>query len=505
MPTPQRALPLFLATGLVVLSACSTEEAPGEEGPLPQRVLLISLDTLRADHTGFGGYDRPTTPFLDTLAEGAVVFDKHFANSNCTLPSHATMLTGLHYPSHGVKPVGEDEPIRVLPKGAVTLAQRFQAAGYQTAGFTSHGAWLNADYGFDRGFDHFESGWVDADTIIDGYLDWIDEAEPQQSFVFLHFFDIHSDSVAKGPCLPYRSTPELVAEFAGETPTGFTGCSQEFKRRDGRESCASNYLKDVSNKLEPLPDEHLQFLIGLYDAGIRRLDDQLRDLFAELEERGQLANTLVVVTSDHGESFKEHGTMLHDTHHDEVANVPLIVKLPQSAGVAPRRIDALTQSTDLAPTILDLCGLEPIGQVPSLAPAIMLGEQPDDGLVLFHAHILIGRDEAGEYKIVKVGGKKSPMFYDRDADPMEEYNLLSNPEYQTAQRDRLLTVYRELNELNDECRSILGTLEALEDGERGSLSPERIAELKALGYLGGDPPPVNADEAAGNGKKPPVE
>lgn len=508
MPTPQRALPLLLASGLALLAACASEKSPGAEGPLPQRVLLISLDTLRADHTGFGGYDRPTTPFLDTLAERAVVFDKHFANSNCTLPSHATMLTGLHYPSHGVKPVGEDEPIRVLPRGAVTLAERFQAAGYDTAGFTSHGTWLNADHGFDRGFDHFESGWVDADAIVDGYLDWIDETDPQQSFVFLHFFDIHSESVNKGPCLPYRSTPELVAEFAGETPTGFTGCSQEFKRRDGRVSCGSNYLKDLSNRLEPLPDEHLEFLIGLYDAGIRRLDDQLKDLFDKLEERGQLANTLVVITADHGESFNEHGTMLHDTSHDEVANVPLIVLLPETAGVAPRRIDALTQSTDLAPTILDLCGLESIGQVPSFAPALMLGEPVEDGLIMFHAHVLIGRDEAGEYKMVKVGGKKSPMFYDRDADPAEEYNLLSNPEYQTDQRDRLLKIYRQLNVLNEECRSIFGTLEALENGQAATLSPERIAELKALGYLGGDPPPAADTEAEtppAGGKKPPVE
>lgn len=494
MPRPLRLLALALPLGL---AACGEAPTPAEaDGPLPQRVLLISLDTLRADHTGFGGYHRPTTPFLDSLAAEGVVFDNHFANSNCTLPSHATMLTGLHYGSHGVRPVGEDEPIRVLPKAAVTLAQRFQESGFQTAGFTSHGAWLNADYGFDRGFDHFESGWVDAEAIMDGYLSWIDEVRPERSFVFLHFFDIHSDSAQKGPCLPYRSTPELVEEFAGERPAGFTGCSQKWKRRDGKESCASNYLKDVSNKLEPLPDDHRAYLVGLYDAGIRRLDDQLRSFFGELEARGQLDNALVVVTADHGESFGEHGTMLHDTHHDEVAQVPLIVKLPASSGVAPRRIRALTQSTDLAPTILDLCGLDPIGQVPSLAPAIMLGEEPEDGLVLFHSHILIGRDEGGEFKMVKVGGKKPPVFYDREADPGESYNLLDQEGYKDDNRERLVAIYREMDRINEESRSILSSLEALEDGEGGSLSPERIAELKALGYLGGGPEGDASAEAA---------
>ena len=99
---------------LLLLAACGgSTEPPGSGGrPVRPSVLLVTLDTLRADHTGFGGYEKPTTPFLDTLAAEGVVFDNHFANSNCTLPSHATMLTGLHYASHGVRPVGEDlEPL----------------------------------------------------------------------------------------------------------------------------------------------------------------------------------------------------------------------------------------------------------------------------------------------------------------------------------------------------------------------------------------------------------
>ena len=227
--------------------------------------------------------------------------------------------------------------------------------------------------------------------------------------------------------------------------------------------------------------------MGLYDAGIRRLDDQLRDFFDELEALGQLANTLVVITADHGESFGEHGTMLHDTHHDEVARVPLIVKLPSTSGVSHRRISALTQSTDLAATMLDLCGLEPIGQVPSLAPAIMLGEEPADGLILFHSHILIGRDEGGEYKMVKVGARKPPVFYDRDADPEERHNLIEQEGYRKDNQQRLVGIFKQLDEENARSREILASLEALEDGEGGSLSPERIAELKALGYLGGGP------------------
>jgi len=446
-------------------------------------VLLISLDTLRADHTGFGGYSKDTTPFLDSLAERGVVFDNHFSNSLCTLPSHATMLTGLHFPSHGVKPTGEGEPITVLPHRAKTLAEKFQEAGYFTAGFTTHGAWLNELYGFDRGFDHFYSSWDGADSIIERYLDLLDEAPQGNSFTFLHFFDIHSDNAQEGPCLPYRSSGKLVKEFAGERPPDFTGCSS----RPGREGvCASNYLKDLSNKVEPLPEDHLVFLKGLYDAGIRWLDGRLQGLFEELEQRGMLEGTLIVITSDHGESFFEHEKMLHDTHHDEVARVPFLVVLPESSGVAPHRVEALTQSTQLSATILDLMGLDPIGQVDSLAPAIMLGEEPEDGLVLFQGHILIGTDEQGEFKFVKTGRNRVPVFYDRTQDPGELTDLLGGDEgsvYKQENRERLTAIYARFNELIDECKD-LNKLVRSGDGGGGDLTPEQYAELRALGYLG---------------------
>lgn len=474
---------------LVLSLGGSCGDSGPHDGPLPQRVLLISLDTLRADHTGFGGYEKDTTPFLDSLAERGVIFENHFSNSNCTLPSHATMLTGLHFSSHGVRPVNDPlkEEIHVLPPAAITLAERFQEAGYSTSAFTSHGDWLNEEYGFDQGFDHFVSRWCDAETIMEDYLDLVDDQPNDSSFTFLHFFDIHSDNAQKGPCLPYKAAPKLVKEFAGEAPPGFTGCSTT----EGRENqCSSKYLRDLSMKIEPLPDDHLEYIIGLYDAGIRDLDNRLRDFFAELEKRGQLDNTLIVITADHGESFFEHETMLHDTHHDEVAQVPLIMVLPESSGVEPRTISALTQSTDLAPTILDLMGLETIGQLPSLAPHIMLGTEPDDGLVLFQGHVLIGSDEQGEYKFIKTGGKRSPIFFDREADPAEQHNLLAGEDYRNDERPRLLTIYKQLTDLMAECKEINALLEMSSEGGGAMMTPERIQRLKDLGYLGADEDPT---------------
>lgn len=485
---------VLLGLPLLLALSCGGGAREVPDGPLPQRVLLISLDTLRADHTGFGGYHKPTTPFLDSLADRGVVFANHFANSNCTLPSHATMLTGLHLPAHGVRPSDPDKAeIHALPGSVQTLAERFQEAGYTTVGFTNHGAWLNAEFGFDQGFDHFVSRWGNAEETIDDYLALLDSSNPSNSFTFLHFFDVHSESGNRGPCLPYRSTQELVEQFAGEKPEDFTGCTSVEGRGN---KCASNYLRDISMKIEPLRQDHLDYIVGLYDAGIRKLDDQLRDFFAELEKRGVLDNTLVVITSDHGEAFMEHGLMLHDGHQDEVARVPLLFVLPESSGVEPRRFEALTQSTDLAPTILDLCGLEPIGQTPSLAPAIMLGEEPEDGLVLFQTNFLIGSDEQGEYKFIKTG--RTPKFYDRSTDSTESVDLLAEDGFAVENQLRLRAIFERMQELTQECLSLNQTLRSLETGTAAQLSPERIAELKALGYLGGeDDSPAPADEPGG--------
>jgi len=479
-----RPLPVSLFGLSLALTACTAGESP--DARPPRHVLLISLDTLRADATGFGGHDRPTTPFLDSLAERGVVFENHFANANCTLPSHATMLTGLHYPAHGVWPDEDPEaPIRVLPDSVVTVAERFQAGGYTTAAFTSHGAWLNEDYGFDQGFDHFLGRWADAEGVMRKYIGMLEaEGVPERSFTFLHFFDAHSDHSPDGPCLPYEASPELVAQFAGETPEGFTGCS----RGPGLEGrCSSTFLDDVSEGKEVLPEEHLTYLRGLYDAGIRQLDDELRLLFGILEGKGLLDDTLIIVTSDHGESFFEHRTMLHDTHHDEVSRVPLFMVFPERFGVAPRRVQAITQSTDLAPTLLELCGLEPVGQLASLAGAITSGAEPEDGFVLFNGHIVIGSDEEGPYKYVHAFGRRAPRaFYDRSLDPQERNNLHTSAAFVEQNAARLAAVTERLETLLAECKGINELLGEMGDSTGGRLSPERILELKKLGYLGGE-------------------
>jgi arylsulfatase len=445
-------------------------------------VLLISLDTLRADHCGFGGYGPDTTPFMDNLAERGVVFTQHFANSNCTLPSHASMLTGLWMPSHGVIPQSTgDEEITPIAPGVLTLAESFKRAGYETQAITSHPIWLNQAHGFDQGFDSFETSWRSAETTIDEYFARLDATPPEKSFTFLHFFDIHSDSGSEAPCLPYESSPELVAEFAGASPEGFTGCHPI--RPD---LCASKYLEALSWTRKPLPPGYLDFLMGLYDAGIRKLDGDLERLFKGLDQRGLLDETLIVITADHGEAFSEHLTLLHSGHHDEDARVPLLIVPPARWQIPPRRLNSATQSTDLAPTLLELCGLEPVGQTQSLARAVMLGEEPAPAPILFQGHILIDADESSAYKYIRISDEVPPVFFDRSADPGETHNLMVDEAFQRESAQRLERIGHQLDRIIGECEQIRAALGGGQDGA-GELSEAERAQLLNLGYLGEEP------------------
>ena len=470
------ARPLLLAVclaGVALAPACSDVAA----GPARRHVLLISIDTLRADALGLYGYERETSPFLDQLGAHGVVFDRHYSNSNTTLPSHASMLTGLFVPAHGVRDGGTDDTRHAIPDGAVTLAERFQEAGYRTIGLTSNAGWLTPAFGFDQGFDVFETSWRDAPVSIDAYLDWMDAEQPERSFAFLHFFDVHSDHQVAEGTLPYEADEPYARRFAGEPPEGFTGCGRVAQGR-----CGSEYLIAVNEGAEPLPQEHLEYLRGLYDAGIRQLDDQLRGLFGALRERGILEDTLVVVTADHGESFLEHGTLLHSTHHDEVARVPLIIVPPAELDVPPRRVEFRTQSVDVAPTILELAGLEPLGQGRSLAPAVLEGEELPPSDVLFHANVLISQDGAGSFKFVRRGRGARPRFFDHAADPDERVDLAAEPAFVQAQHPRLTAAYQRMVELVRQSQRIHSALGGGESTAT-SLSPEQVAELRALGYF----------------------
>lgn len=439
------------------------------EGP-PRNVFLISVDTLRADHCGFLGYDKPTTPFLDGLAERGVVFENHMAHSNNTLLSHATILTGLPPQAHDTYDNGPEPSERqALGAGYRTLAEAFQGAGYTTASFTGHPVWLGADFGLDQGFDVHESAWVMAPETSKRFLTWYDEARPKRLFCFLHFYDVHSEPATGPDSLPYDSSPELMERFAGPRPEGWTGRAQGHPDYTG-----SRYLNMVTYGLEKLGPGHLEYLVGLYDAGLRKLDDDLAALFGELERRHVLQDALVIVTSDHGEGFLEHGQMLHGTYHDEIMHVPLVVVPPARYRVQQHRIDGVSRAIDVSATLLDFVGADPIGRGRSLLPAMLHGAPLTDAEVLFGpADVMRGEQDGAPYKFCDGQG-----FFDLDADPLELDNRLEDP----AMSDRIATLRERKHDLLEWAHEYAAERHA--EGPMDVEAPATDLEaLRALAYV----------------------
>ncbi len=323
------------ATGVVsntvviaILCGLSWSCAPSEE--VPSNVILISIDTLRADHLGSYGYARATSPFLDSLAEDGVRFENSFVQLPGTLPSHMSMLTGLYPEEHGVMP-----PTGVLSPSIPMIQEILQQQGFRTAGFTE-GGYADGGYGFARGFDRFsdESNKMYNSVVdtLDRGLAFLESIEKEDRyFLFLHTYAVHD---------PYFPPPPYKTMFWDRpAPTQV-------------EPTGPNLVK-FNRVGAPVPADVTNYYKALYDASIRYLDDQLRDFFASAEDIGVLDDTVVIITSDHGEEFQEHGRFVHEQLYREHLHVPLIV-----LGVgASRSVPEIVQSIDLAPTILDLLGL----------------------------------------------------------------------------------------------------------------------------------------------------
>jgi len=445
----RRAASLLLAVALL---------AAGCGAPRPRNLLLISLDTLRADHLGCYGYPRPTSPFLDQLASRGVLFEQAWATSPWTLPSHASLFTGLYPSQHGVvnNHVG-------LPPELPTLAEVMRERSFATAGFVS-GIFLGPRFGLGRGFDRYvviptraqEGGTATSLSatrrVSEGGLAWLAEQAHRPFFLFLHYFDIHSD---------YRPEPRFAALFAGPYHGPVDGTSRQL-----REFLRGQIEFDAADRAH---------LVDLYDAEIRQLDEALKQLFEELHERGELAHTLVVVTADHGEEFFEHGGVFHGrTQYQEMLRVPLILSGPGiPAGV---RIDRPVSLVDLPPTLLALLGA---GDGPAVSGRDLAPLWKSPGAAWPERELFAEANHTREggtpqravlrdgWKLVLHGNGEHELF-ELSADPGERVNRASAEPQRTADLTSRLT-------------SGLGSVRnapALPE-----LNPAMRMQLEALGYV----------------------
>lgn len=318
---------------LALLAACGADSVTTER---PPDVVLICLDTVRADHLGCYGYERrDTTPWMDALAARSTVFEECSATAGWTKPSVPSFLTGTYPLQHGVYRGDARDATGVfsdvLPDEARTLAEVFGEVGYQTAAFVKN-AQLRDGMGFEQGFDLYVDQAGDAREIRWQASDWLEDRDPERPFfLYLHFLDAH---------WPYPVPEEYATLFANEEVVG------SIRSEDWRE------LRDEVNSGErELTAEEREALIGLYDGALRYLDDQLARL-----ERRLPPDTVICIVSDHGEEFGEHGKIGHGHGlWENLLDVPWILHAP---GRRPARVETPVSLVDLYPTLIAAAGLD---------------------------------------------------------------------------------------------------------------------------------------------------
>lgn len=433
--------------------------------PLPSRtkppgpnLILISIDTLRADHLGCYGYPRPVSPTLDAFAAEAIVFNDVFADSPWTLPSHATMLSG-----HGSLTHGAVLHNRGIAGDILLLSEILREAGYQTKALVSS-IFLSPNYGFAAGFNEYHF-WADnrrSDVLIDRAMRLVDERD-DPFFLFLHLFDPH---------WPY------------DPPVDWLG-----KRRDEYKDVnrPAQFPEFLAWALQAGPDLQ-EKARRLYDEEISFTDAQLGRFFTYLHETGLWNQTVVAVTSDHGEELLDHGLWGHGhSLYQEQLRVPLIVHLPPRYALPPRRIAAPVGLIDLTPTLLDLLNVPaPVAMEGRSLVRLLRGDDAATGEECYLAHLRLSPPHAAEQFALRQGPYKyfSPAgdvpFGDYTLPhPEQLFDLAADPGEQTdLSQDRpedLLLLRESLNEL-------LGR-RLDRGGSEVPISPETLRRLRSLGYL----------------------
>jgi arylsulfatase A-like enzyme len=430
-------------------------------------IILLSIDTLRADHLGAYGYERDTSPFIDaTFADGGTVFEYLVAAATTTTPSHMSIFTSLYPSSHGLK-----TGLEPLDPSLTTVPEVLRAAGLETGAVTEDG-WLGIRHGFGRGFNTYAEN-KGADIMApEGQVDvtfakakqWLHRNSDKRFFLFLHTFQVHD---------PYAPPAAYQGLFVDD------GVADDEGEKD-----PMAYLRSST----------------LYDREIRYTDDQLKSLFAYLEELGLLDNTVFILTSDHGEEFGDHGYMGHGAHiPDQVQRVPLMFHGP---GVPRgRRIEEPVSHIDIMPTILDLAEVERSPQVDGQSFIDMLqgkGTRSWERRPLFSEawtsmvlyadlkrsffdkpafSVRLGDEKLHRYR---AGDGFSYEYFNLKADPGETNNLFADRPDHATKLKRLLDDYQD-NATARRNELLSGTSDV--EPDENFLDPAREEKLRALGYI----------------------
>lgn len=458
---------LWLLALAACLSGCSRQAPPN--------IVLIVIDTLRADRFGSYGNTRGLTPFMDSLAARGYVFRNAYSQCTWTNPSVASLMTSRYQSQHGIITFES-----VLADSEVTLAEQLKQRGYTTGFFSANGL-ISKRMKFDQGYDGFKSLLVKgpgaapeeriperAARINQEAMSWLDTLAKPTGPIFLHLHYME-------PHHPYAPRQEALAHIAN-------GAEPPSVERANATAFFGHLL--------PLEPDVVANLKDVYDAEVMSIDLGIRALFDDLEKRHILDNAVVVITADHGEEFKEHGLIGHEkTLFEEVARVPLIVLLPKHAEHTD--ITQVVGLIDVAPTLVDLAGgkvppsfegrswkgtmiVDPARWLPGGAPQpsgdgvayteLIKGAERDAKRFTPHEHAVI----AGTRKLI-VGLNGEHEYYDLKADPDEKNAEGLSP----AERADLQAMYEDFRRL---------TQERAAPSQKQELDAETKERMRALGY-----------------------
>ncbi len=443
--------------------------------PREQRknIILICLDTLRADHLGCYGYPKNTSPNIDSLAVESVSFLNTYASSPWTLPSHVSLFTSLSGVRHQVY-YHDDK----MEPSLVTLAEILRKNHFFCPAFTG-GGFVSSAYGFSKGFDVYREGeggvfhQNSAELVFQIVSRWLERNGDKNFFMFIHTYQPHD---------PYACPYPYKTMFLDDKPKW-------------RHLNFSGYLGGKERIYRKLPEKERQNILGLYDGEIRYADERLvKPLLDKLKEMNLYDQTMVIFTSDHGEEFYDHGSWLHGQNlYDESLKVPLIIKFPESK-FAGKRVESFVRLIDIMPTILDELAIdfsefELEGE--SLLP-LLKEEAPQDRMFLadigsnvLNSHVPQKMTiSLGKYKLIlnKPYSQEDLQFflspppsipsvelYDLSQDPAEKRNIAAE------KRNLVAQLTKKIEELYQQAWK--------RKEEKVKIDEELKRELKALGYI----------------------
>lgn len=464
--------PVVWRVGIILLIIALSINAAGvglkyfnpNTGP---NIILLLMDTLRADHLGCYGYTRPTSPHIDEFGKGSLLFERALSNSPWTKPSMGSLFTSKYPSSHLAFNWSDD-----LNDVNLTLAELLKNLNYFTVAFQTNPI-LSKNHNFNQGFMLFEDiPHENAELVVSQFSHWLEKYKSGRPFfAYLHFMDPHLPYEAPAEFLkPFESRP-LESEFTGqEHPT---------------------LIRKATG--QGITDDDKQHLTNLYDAEIRYLDSNFEKIISALEKKGLKDNTVIILTSDHGEELWDHGSFEHGhTLYREVLHVPLIIGYSKS--IPSRSINSLIHLMDLLPTVLHLAGQDITRDLngKSLIPSEIEGK-PASRTMYFEG-LLYGTEKKGilreGWKLIEDTGEIWPMALHLPESERQSLSSITSQKFELYNTEtdfydkdnvieRFPQIAKELKKLLQQMKVKTLDNSIIKKSEK----KKKLEDLKSLGYI----------------------